>query len=306
MTAERRSGMDQPFYDWSPIVSRPPLAWPAGARLALWVVVYFEDWELEPPTDSYRAPGVHGTWWSHFPDLRTYTYREHGHRVGIFRVMELLDRYGLRATVASNAAACARFPFVVQECLARGWEFIGHGSHATRMITSRMSEADERAVIGESIAAIERATGQRPTGWLGQDFGESPRTLGLLADAGLDYVCDWPNDDQPYMIGEDRRLVSLPYHIEWDDLQLLWLRNVSTTRYPGLVGDAFDRLWREGDTGGRTFSLGVHPWLIGRPHRIRYLDEALRRIAEYDYVWPATGGEIATHFRTQPTARRSP
>ena len=157
MTAERRSGMDQPFYDWSPIVSRPPLAWPAGARLALWVVVYFEDWELEPPTDSYRAPGVHGTWWTHFPDLRTYTYREYGHRVGIFRVMELLDRYGLRATVASNAAACARFPFVVQECLARGWEFIGHGSHATRMITSRMSEADERAVIGESIAAIERA-----------------------------------------------------------------------------------------------------------------------------------------------------
>jgi len=305
VSAGRRPGMDHALYDWSPIVRRPALTWPGGARLALWIVVYLEYWELDPPPDAHRPPGIHGTWPAHFPDYRTYSHRDYGNRVGIFRVMEVLDRCGLRATVAANAAACERYPFLVEECLRRGWELIGHGTHASRMITSRMTETEERQVIAHSLAALKAATGREPKGWLGQDFGESERTPRLLAEAGLTYLADWPNDDQPYLFGEDRSLVSIPYHLEWDDVQLLWLRNVAAPRYPTIVADAFDCLWRESQSGGRLFGIGVHPWLFGQAHRVRYLDEALRRICERDRIWKATGSEIAERFLSQ-SGRRNP
>ena len=156
-----------------------------------------------------------------------------------------------------------------------------------------MTEAEEKAVISESIAAVERAAGRRPTGWLGPEFGESSRTPRLLAEAGLDYVMDWPNDDQPYLMSVGRPLVSIPNPAEWDDVQLLWHRRVAMNRYPDLVAEAMATLHEEGAQSGRIFGLGLHPWLMGMAHRIRYLDQALERLAAFDQVWRATAGEIA-------------
>jgi hypothetical protein len=90
-----------------------------------------------------------------------------------------------------------------------------------------------------------------------------------------------------------RKFVSMPNQPEWDDVQQLWIRKINTTRYPDLVGDAFELLHRE---GGQVFSLSVHPWLMGMAHRIKYLDEALRRIERFGNVWHATPGEIAGHY----------
>ena len=161
------------------------------------------------------------------------------------------------------------------------------------MITSKMIEGEEKKEIETAVAAVEKAAGTRPKGWLGQDYGESERTPKLLADAGLDYVLDWPNDDQPYPMKVGRKFVSMPNQPEWDDVQQLWIRKINTTRYPDLVGDAFELLHRE---GGQVFSLSVHPWLMGMAHRIKYLDEALRRIERHGNVWHTTPGEIAAHY----------
>ena len=93
------------------------------------------------------------------------------------------------------------------------------------MITSRMSEDEERAHIAGAVEAIGRFAGTKPEGWIGQDAGESTRTPLLVAEQGLAYLGDWPNDDQPYpMLGG--RLVSLPQQANWDDVQLLWMRQV--------------------------------------------------------------------------------
>jgi allantoinase len=299
MPGLRRPGMDHGLYDWTPIPRRPPLRWPGGARLAVWVVVYLEYWELDPPKDSYRAPGIHGTWWAHFPDYRTYSYREYGNRIGIFRIMEVLARHGIRATFAINGAAAPRYPRIIELALARGWEPAAHGTYATRMVTSRMSESQERAVIAESIDAVAHATGKRPRGWFAQDSGETQHTTTLLADAGITWLADWPNDDQPYRIGENRQLVSVPLQGEWDDVQLLWLRQIATSRYPGIVGAACDRLHADAADSGRLLGLGIRPWLLGQPYRIRYLDEALTRILAHDGIWKATAGEIADAFLAQ-------
>jgi peptidoglycan/xylan/chitin deacetylase (PgdA/CDA1 family) len=195
--------------------------------------------------------------------------------------------------VALNSAAAKRYPELVEQCRRRDYEFIGHGSHATRMLSSRMTEEEERVAIRDALDTLGRTTGRRPRGWHGQDFGESQRTPRLLAEAGLDFVADWPNDDQPYAMTMDRRFVSLPAQPEWDDVQLLWLRRLAMPRYPAIVTEAFDALH---DEGGRVFCLALHPWLIGMAHRIRYLDEALQRITARPKVWQATASEIVDAF----------
>jgi peptidoglycan/xylan/chitin deacetylase (PgdA/CDA1 family) len=300
MVGQRRLGMDHDLYAWSPIPARPALRWPGGAPVALWAVVYLEYWELDPPSDSYCAPGIHGTWWRHYPDYRTYSHREYGNRIGIFRVMDALARHGVRATLAVNAAAAARYPRIIELALERDWDVAAHGTHATRMVTSRLGEDQERAVITDARDAVKTATGRRPTGWISQDAGETMRTASLLDAAGFTWLADWPNDDQPYRFGEKRRLVSLPMNLEWDDVQLLWLRQLATTRYPDMVSAACERLIADGAAGGRLLGLGIRPWLLGQPYRIRYLDEALRRVTAHDGIWKATAGEIVEAYTAQP------
>lgn len=297
MPAEPHRGMDHELYAFVPLPQRAPLAWANGAPLAVWVILYLDYWELQKPKDAHRVPDVHGMWGHQFPDLRTYTYRLYGERIGVFRILEVLARHGVRATVAAGAEICRRHPEIILDCAERGHEIAAHGTHAMRMITSRMTEAEESAFIAESVDAVERACGQRPRGWFGQDSGESRRTPRLIAEAGLDYLADWPNDEQPYWMTLPRPLVSLPLQTELDDLQLLWLRQQPTWRYPGFVEAAAQRLAADGVTQGRTLGLGVRTWLFGRPHRIGYLDEALGRLVSRADIWQATASEIVSAFR---------
>ena len=291
-------GMDHDLYRYSPLPKRPKLTWPNGERLAFFVLLHLEYWELEPPPGSHHDTRFKGPRGDYFPDYRNFTQREYGNRIGIFRILDLLDRHGLRATVAANAGACARYPYLVEECLRRGYEFVAHGDYQSRMITSEMNEDEERGVIQSVTDTIEAASGARPAGWLGVDSGESRLTPQLLAETGYDYLLDWPNDDQPYVMTTDPNLIAIPNQMEWDDVQALWLRHIPNPRYPELVGDAFRTLHREGARSGRLFGLPLHPWVIGQPQRIRYLAQALNEICQLDNVWQTTAGEIARHYRS--------
>ena len=288
--------MDHPHYPYSALPARSPLAWPGGARIAAFVVLYLEHWELEPPAAALRDPRFVGEYGSFFPDFRTWTQREYGNRIGIFRVLDALDAAGIVPAVAANAMAIARTPRLVEELCRRGCEFIAHGVAATRMISSRMDEAAEREEIAHCAEVITRATGRRPAGWAGQDFGESTRTPQLLAEAGFRYVLDWPNDDQPYLLTTDPAIVSLPNQAEWDDVQQQWLRRLPAHRYPALVAEAFSVLRAEAGDSARVFGLGLHPWLSGMAARIRYLREALAAIPVAADVWRTTPGAIASAF----------
>ena len=286
MPGHRGYGMDHSLYDWSPITRRPPLRWPDGARVALCVIVNLEHYEWVPPQKSYipRFP---------YPDMRNFSQREYGNRVGVFRVMDALDKHGIRATVALDATVAENYPFLVEECRKRGWEFIGHGQTANQYITSEMSEEQERGYIHTSIEAVARATGQRPVGWLGPGYSESPRTPDLLAQEGIRYLCDWPNDDQPYaMKAAGGRLYSLPVTMDLDDVTMLVDHRAPVMRYASLVRETFDVLHREGDETGRMMVLNLHPWLIGQPYRSKYLEQALAYVSGHKDVWKATGTEI--------------
>ena len=181
MPAQRRYGMDHEHYDWSPLTQRKKLRWPDNARVALCVIVNLEHLEWSPPPGSYLSPTIGGGRGTRpGPNYLRFSHREYGHRVGIFRVMKVLEKHGIKATVAMDALTAENYPYLVRYCLERNCEFMGHGISVSRMITSTMSEAEERDYIRTSLEALRRATGKAPSGWLGPEYGESFRTPQLL------------------------------------------------------------------------------------------------------------------------------
>lgn len=292
---ERREGPDHALYGHSPQPDRAPLHWPDGAHVALAVFLYFEAWEIDPPKGSIYDKRHDGVIGGLFPNYKSYSQYEYGNRIGIVRVLELLDRHKLPVTVAVNSGACAKCPYLVRQFRERSYEFAAHGTFATRMLSSRMSKAEERAAIAQSLDSIERASGARPGGWIGQDYGESTVTPRLLAEAGMRYVADWGNDDRPYFLQTTPPLLSIPNQAEWDDVQMIWHRKVHPATWRDTVLDAFTQLQADGASSGTMFGLHIHPWLTGAPHRIAILEDVVGRIAAASKVWRTTAAGIADH-----------
>lgn len=294
---ERRAGPDHALYAHAPLPRRAPLRWPGGARIAFCAFLYFEHWELDPRRDAVYDRRHDGPLGGIDPNYKVHSQFEYGNRVGIFRVLDALGRHRLPVTVAANAGACEAYPFLLREFAARGYEIAAHGAFATRMLSSGMGDAEEKAEIARVLDAIETATGRRPRGWIGQDYGESTRTPLLLAEAGLQYVADWANDDQPYLMQTHPLLVSIPNQAEWDDVQLIAHRRLPPVVYRDSVCAAFEQLHEEGASTGMFFGLHLHPWLMGAPHRIGFLEDALNQIMSKPDVWRITAAEVAAHVQ---------
>ena len=298
MPAERRLGMDHEHYDWSPLTKRGVLSWPDDARVALCVIVNLEHMEWSPPEGSFTSPLSPGPPPRPGLDYARLTHREYGHRVGIFRVLDVLDKHGIRPTVAMDALTAENYPYLVRHCHSRGCEIIGHGISVSRMISSRMSEQAEREYIQSSVESLRRTTGSAPAGWLGPEYGESSNTPKLLAEAGIRYVCDWANDEQPYPLKTPQgELFALPIMFELDDLAAVWGRCVSIDRYGQMLKESFDTLYVDGGQNGRLLVLNLHPWLIGQPFRIGFLDDAFGYMMRRQGVWAASGSEIVDWYR---------
>ena len=290
----RRHGMDHDRYKWSLLQRREPVTWPGGARVALWVVPALEFFPLDQKAEPFKAPGGMVT---PYPDLRHYTLRDYGNRIGIFRIMKVLDELDVRASVATNSAVAERYPFLVDEVTRRGWEIIAHGVDMGRLHYGGMDIEDERAQIREALETLRRVSGQPVKGWLSPAKSESANTLDLAAAEGIEYVCDWVNDDQPYMIDAgSRQMVSLPYSMEINDRPAFDRYYRSSDEFELMIRRQFDVLYREGAESGRVMSISVHPFIIGVPHRIWALESGLDYIASHDDVWFATGEEIVDHY----------
>ncbi len=309
MPAERRFGMDHEHHEWDPIINRGKLRWPSApgsgepARVALSVVVNLEHMEWQAPEGSFSTSLGGGLGARGWPDYAQLSHREYGHRVGIFRILDTLEKHGIKATIAMDALTAEHYPYLVEHCLGRGCEIIGHGISVSQMITSRMTEQEETDYIQSSVDAITRATGSAPVGWLGPEYGESARTPKLLSAAGIQYVCDWANDEQPYrIISGQGDMFALPLMVELDDLVALWARRVTVGRYRDMLKDGFDTLHQDGAENGRLLAINIHPWLMGQPFRIGYLDDALSHMMRQGGVWAATGSEVMEWYRNNPPA----
>jgi len=283
---------DHGRFSYSAIIDRKPLRWPRGARVAVWVIPNIEHFLFDRPSTSV----THATT-SLVPDVLNYSWRDFGVRVGIWRLMEIMERHGFKGTVALNSDVCDRYPRIIEEGNRLGWEWMGHGTNNSTLI-NRQSEDEERALIAGVVQTIERATGTHPRGWLSPALSESHRTLDILAENKIEYACNWVNDEQPYpMRVKNGSVLSMPYSIEINDIPAFLDQKQSGETFGRMICDQFDGLYEDGAKSGRVMAIALHPFLIGHPHRSKHFAQALAHIASRQEVWIARGGEIADWYK---------
>jgi peptidoglycan/xylan/chitin deacetylase (PgdA/CDA1 family) len=277
---------DNERYPYWPMPDRPPIRWPNDARVAFWIIPNIEHFRFDKVSSTTTLS----------PDVYEYALRDYGSRVGIWRMMDILDKYGMRATVALNADICKFEPQIIKAGVERKWEWMGHGITNSQRLVG-MAEAEERKLIQSVVATIKDSTGAAPQGWLGPGLGETDNTPDLLAEAGVSYVADWVADDQPFpMRVKSGRMISVPYSQELNDIPVFTRKGLTPEQFYQVVCDQFDVLYEEGARSGRVMALALHPFLSGHPFRAKWLDRALQHIATHKDVWLTTGGEIASHY----------
>ena len=283
-------------FPYSAIVDRPPLRWPNGARVAVWVIPNIEHFYFNGfGTSVERNDRV--------PDVLNYSWRDYGVRVGIWRMMDVMEKHGVKGTVALNSDVCSHYPRIIEAGNALGWEWMGHGFSNSVLINSQ-PEDDERDIIKGVVTTISKSVGTAPRGWLGPALSETVHTLDILAENGIEYVGDWVNDDQPYpMRVKSGQMYSMPYSTELNDIPALIGMKQSPEGFGQMICDQFDVLYEEGAKTGRVMSICLHPFLIGHPHRSKYFDLALAHIRSRQEVWVTTGSEILDWYKkNQPKA----
>jgi peptidoglycan/xylan/chitin deacetylase (PgdA/CDA1 family) len=279
--------------DYSPISQRKKLTLSGGARLALWVIVNVEEWDInETMPRTVLTPPAGG---SPLPDIPNWAWHEYGNRVGFWRMLEVFDDLRVPAVLAINGSAIARYGAIVEAAKQRSWEFIGHGFSQKNM----QKIADEAADIARTSAAIREVTGRNPRGWLGPGLTETWDTPDLLAEAGYDYVCDWVLDDQPVRLKTrgGGSIVNLPYTQECNDVAMMLIQHHKASEYRDRAIDQFEQLYRDARESARVMALVVHPYIMGAPHRLKYFRDALAHIKRHRDVLCMTGEQILDWYR---------
>jgi allantoinase len=283
---------DHGRFPYSAIVDRKPLRWPKGARVAVWVIPNIEHFLFDRPSTSITQATT-----SLVPDVLNYSWRDYGVRVGVWRLMETMERHGIRGTVALNSDVCDHYPRIIEEGNRLRWEWMGHGTNNSTLI-NRQSEEEERALIAHVVGTIQKSTGVHPRGWLSPALSESYRTLDILAENKIEYVANWVNDEQPYpMRVKNGTMLSMPYSVEINDIPAFLDHNQSGETFARMICDQFDVLYEDGAKTGRVMAISLHPFLIGHPHRSKHFACALAHITSRQDVWLATGSEIADWYK---------
>jgi len=290
--------MEHGRFDYSPIARRPLLKMPNGARVAVWITPNVEHYHWNKPAIALTQMTT-----SLKPDVLNYAWRDYGPRVGIWRVMEILEKHGFTATAALNAEVCEQYPDIIKEGNRLGWEWMAHGPNNSMIFTGMPAEA-ERPIIAGVLETIAKQTGKKSRGWLGPVVTETDNTLDILAEAGIDYVADWCNDELPYPIKTKKgSIYAIPYTLEIGDIPVFLERGGSGEDFYDMVVDQFDQLYEEGGTRPRVLSIAIHPFLIGHPFRARHLARALEHIRKHDAVWLTTGSAIIDWYKAASAQR---
>ena len=279
---------------------RPPdPQWPGRARVAVSLVVNVEEGaELSLTSGDERNESVYEVTdeIAGVPDACMETHFEYGTRAGYWRIMDLLERAGVAATLSACGRALEVSPWLAVDAVRRGHEIAAHGYRWERH--AHMSETDERAVIARTVNAISAAAGARPVGWHTRST-PSPHTRRLLVEDGFVYDSDAYSDDLPFFVDVGgREHVVIPYSFDTNDMHFHQGRQrfVTGGDFADYVIDAFDTLWREGASAPKMLSIGLHLRMIGRPGRIGGLARVLEHMRDKGAVWYARRDAIARHW----------
>jgi allantoinase len=276
---------------YDPIVGRKKQTLPDGARMAVWVIVNVEEWDIQKTMPrTVLTPPAGG---SPMPDIPNWAWHEYGNRVGFWRLLETLDNLKITAALAINGTAIKAYEPISRAAVERKWEFIGHGLTQTNM----QHVKNEREDIIATRAEIERVTGRKPRGWLGPGLTETWETPDLLIEEGFDYVADWVLDDQPvWLKTRTKPILNVPYTQECNDVAMMLIQHHAATEYRNRAIDQFNQIYSDASDSARIMALVVHPYIMGAPHRSRYFREALEHMRAHKDVVFWTGERIHDWF----------
>ncbi|MBN8588394.1 MAG: polysaccharide deacetylase family protein [Rhodothermia bacterium] len=288
---KRGHRMDHDWYAWSNLFERPPLTLPNNARVAVMLTIPLTFFPLNPSGKPFKAPGSMVT---PYPDFRHYTTRDYGNRVGVFRLMKVLDKYGFKANFAMNSVLAEKYPILLDEVVKAGHEIVAHGVDMDALHYGGMDLEVEKQYITESLEILRSRSGQAVNGWLSPAFSESFETPHLVAAAGCTFICDWANDDLPYwMKTQGGKLVALPLSQEISDHRILIDYHQTEESFVTQVLDQFDALYEEAGThGARVFSLLLTPYISGLPFRVHAVETILKHISSKNGYINLTGTGI--------------
>ncbi|RUR77431.1 polysaccharide deacetylase [Chlorogloeopsis fritschii PCC 6912] len=272
------------------ITQRPVLKLPNQARVAVWVVMNVEHFTfgklgtaIQPHLNSY-------------PEIANYGWRDYGNRVGIWRLFDLFAELEIPVTAAVNGEICQLYPEIIEAIQKYGWDVMAHGINNSTGHSGMEREA-ELEIIQQTVNLLEKATGKKPKGWLTPGFSITQSTFELLHSVSMVYIADLVNDDQPYWYPlSNGRLLAIPYTIEANDITLCLSNRFSGSEFAQAIADQFEQLWEDGEKQGRVMAIGLHPFIVGQPLRLKYLKQCLLHIKNKPNTWLTTGEGIYEWF----------
>ena len=274
----------------------PRIEWPGGARIAVSLVVNYEEGAEYSTMDGDSHHETNGEVPSPVPagdrDLNNESFFEYGSRVGVWRLLDMFRRYGVASTFFCCALALERNPGVAREIPGQGHEVCGHGY---RWEEYHLMDRDaEQDAIAKTVESLQRTTGERTVGWFTR-YGPSVNTRDLVVEhGGFVYDSIGLNDDLPYYVTvKERPWLVVPYSMETNDARFWRGGLVSVNDFYDYLKDTFDVLYEEGRTHPKMMSVGLHCRIAGRPARSRAVERFLQYARQMPGVWFARRDEIA-------------
>jgi len=293
------------------IRDRNKYTWPNGKKLAVYIGLNVEEFSYHHPGTlganiGGTPPDAHRE-----PDVLNWGWRDHGNRVGVWRLLDVFGELGVPVAALANTAVYTTAPRIMEALRENRAEVVGHGvTNAERQ--GAWSEDDERRMIDEATAHITRVEGRAPSGWLGPWISQSPVTLDLLAECGYTYTMDWAIDDQPVLMAtrSGKPMVALPYNHEICDIPAILAQKVGARDYGDLIIDAYETMARDcaRHDWPLVLSIPLHPFLCGQAHRIGHVRRALEHIVRDggDDIWFTRPGDIVQHVLSLPDGTLPP
>lgn len=284
--------MSNPRIPYMLSTSRPKLPAPDGKPIIVHVVVNVEHWPFDAPMPRAIVTPPHGK--ATVPDVPNFGWVDYGMRCGMPRVLQALRERNLPASTSINATVIDAYPEAAEAMLEAKWEFIGHGMHQE----SLNAASDEGALIEAALDKVRKFTGYRPRGWLSPGLRETLETPEVLKRLGVEYVCDWIVEDLPiWMDTKNGPMIAMPYTVELNDVPVTLIQAHSADELYRRLVDTLTCFERESKSNVRVIPIGLHPHLIGVPHRIGVFERMLDLLLGRSDVVFMNGGQIADWFR---------
>lgn len=289
----RRHGQDHDFYPWSLSKDRGKGSLPGGAKVGVALVVPLEFFMLNPSGKPFKHPGAMQT---PYPDLRHFTTRDYGNRVGAYRLLDVFASTGVKATFAANAVLLDRIQPLIEAIRAEGHEIAAHGWDTDSIHWGGVDPQTEESYVQRTLTAF-KAAGLRPRAWMSPARQQSFGTLDLIARAGFDICLDWEVDTIPLKAETKSGAVQLfPLLNELDDRTILAVKNHSEDEWRDQIIEAAAMTASEfSQRGAQVFGVTLTPYIAGLPFRIRALREMIDGLKKNGAVGPV--GALVDGFK---------